>query len=400
MTDTLTFTRTLSATPAQVYFALTDRNALIQWLCNTARLRPRVGGYYFWRWTQGYFTAGEFTAVEANEKLAFTWQGKGEPGSTNVTIELSGDEDGPTTLTLAHSDIGDGDAWADTRRELEIGWNTGLDNLKSILETGLDKRLYDPPILGVFPAGLVSAEQAAENGWDVEGGVRINGTVPSSGAESAGLLGGDVIISINNQPTTGFQTMGPAIAGKKAGDEVEVVYYRDNAKQSVNMPLTPRPVPQTPASHDEFISQLRDIYAQQDQQLDEILAGVSDETAYTAPEEGAWSAVDVLGHMLLVERSVQGNLALQLTGGTIDGFPNQTVMLESFRQAYPTLADYVAAWKNAEAETISLVANLPDEFIARKYDYMNLANNLLNGLPGHTGGHIQQIKQTLESVQN
>ena len=52
-----------------------------------------------------------------------------------------------TTLTL--EDASDSKDWAKMAGEIEKGWNEGLDNLKSVLEMGIDLRFVNRPMLGL-----------------------------------------------------------------------------------------------------------------------------------------------------------------------------------------------------------------------------------------------------------
>jgi hypothetical protein len=47
---------------------------------------------------------------------------------------------------------------------------------------------------------------------------------------------------------------------------------------------------------------------------------------------------------------------------------------------------------------VALVENLPDDLVARKADYLQLASLLLTCLPGHTRAHLGQIQRTVDAV--
>src|SRR5262245_32613657 len=97
----VTVTRTIKATPAQLYGAFTNATALRGWMCNGSQVNATVGGSYFLSWNQGYYVAGEFTGLEKDSRIEMTWQGRGEPGPTNVEILIEIDEDG-TRITITH----------------------------------------------------------------------------------------------------------------------------------------------------------------------------------------------------------------------------------------------------------------------------------------------------------
>ena len=140
--------RTVNAPPAEAYRAFTRAVALREWMCDVATTDVRVGGrLYFW-WNSGYYTSGEFTALEPDKEVAFTWHGRGEPGTTQVQVSFAATEGG-TEVTLTHSGFGAGPEWDEPRQDSEHGWGIGLENLQSVLETGQDLRLVCRPMLGI-----------------------------------------------------------------------------------------------------------------------------------------------------------------------------------------------------------------------------------------------------------
>jgi uncharacterized protein YndB with AHSA1/START domain len=394
-TQTLTFQEIVKAEPKALYYAFTNEAMLNQWLCNDSRINASKDGRLYLYWNQGYYTAGEFTEVEEDKSLAFSWRGKGEPAVSHVTVSLKANGDG-TQVHITHDGLGTSQEWQDTITELTKGWQNGLANLKSALERGLDKRIYDRPLLGVIPTATISEEQAAKLGLPIKGGVRISGILPDTGAAAAGLQAGDIITRIDDTDITGFAAFAPAVAGKEVGSEMEVAFYRDNNKHTVTMPLSPRPAPDVPDNPAEFAEQVQQLYAQLDAQLDELLEGVSDEEASISPAEGEWSIKEILCHLIASERGAQFGIAVQLRGQALTVFPNNPAApTAALLTVYPTLSQLVQLWKQTEAETVALVKNLPPEYASRKVDYLNNGLNLLFGLPGHTQSHYQDMQQVL-----
>jgi len=394
----LTFTQTIHAPPAAVYYAFTHTAAIRGWLCNNAQIDARKDGRLYLHWNQGYYTSGEFTALEPDTSLTFTWRGRGEPTATTVHVSLEAEDD-RTQVTLAHSDIGAHTAWDQIRAELTKRWENGLENLKSVLETGLDKRIHDRPFLGILIEGAVDEKLATKLGVPVTGGVHIGGAVPDTGAQAAGLRADDVIFSLGGVELTGFQSVGTAIDPYKAGDSVEVVFYRGGEKHSAPMELSRRPVPDVPGSPAEFALKLSQVYEQLDAELDAVFEGVSDQQAATPPQEGEWSAIQVLAHLILTERTVQVGIALQTSDRFLDAFPdNSSGLIEAIATTCSSVAEAIAAWKRAEAETVALVERLPQALVARKSVYLQIGHTLLVGLPGHTRGHYAQIQEAIAAI--
>jgi membrane-associated protease RseP (regulator of RpoE activity) len=226
--------------------------------------------------------------------------------------------------------------------------------------------------------------------------MRISGTVPNTGAAVAGLQDGDIITQIDDADITGFADFAPALAGKSLGSELEVVFYRDNQKQTFKIPLLPRPAPSVPETAADFAGQIRQLCDQLDAQLDELLEGVSDEEASIPPAEGEWSIKEILCHLIASERGNQFSIAVQLDGQALTVFPNNPAApTAALLTVYPTLSQLVQLWKRTEAETVALVKNLPSEYVARKVDYLNNGLALLLGNPNHTQSHYRDMQQVL-----
>jgi uncharacterized protein YndB with AHSA1/START domain len=394
----LVLTQAVAAPPEAAYYAFTNEAAIQGWLCDNGQVNARENGRIYLYWNRGYYGCGEFTALEPDTSLAFAWRGKDEPGPTEVHVSLAAEGD-DTLVTVTHSGIGEGEAWQETRGNIEQGWTDGLENLKAVLETGLDKRLFDRPLLGVYPAAVVDEESATELGLPVTTGIRISSAAPGTKAEAAGLQANDVLFSVDGTELTEFRSIGAALADHKVGDTVELVLYRDGARLTMDLALSSRPIPEVPDTAQAFAAKLRETYAELDGELDALLAGVSDKEAATPPAPEKWSVVQVLAHLLATERVFQVGIALQMDDKTLAGFPNNPPgQMAAIIGVNPTLADMVGAWKKAEAETVALVENLPDGLVARKADYIQLGNLLLTGLPGHTRTHLGQIQRTLEAV--
>ncbi|MGD9101826.1 MAG: SRPBCC domain-containing protein [Anaerolineae bacterium] len=396
--EVLTFTQTIDAPPKAVYYTFTNMAAIRGWLCDNAQLDASENGRIYLHWNQeDYYVSGQFTALEPDTSLAFTWHGRGDAAATKVQVALAA-ENGGTQITLTHSGIGTGKEWAETRAELEKGWKNGLENLKAVLETGKDKRIYDRPMLGIFINNFIDEEQAAQLGLPATG-VQIGGTVPGTRAESAGLQADDVITRMHDVEMTSFQSIGQALEAHKPEDSIEVVFYRDGQKHTTSVELSHRPVPDAPDSPADLAARVREVYDQLDAELDAILEGVSDQEAATPPAEGEWSVMQVLAHLILGERTTHLGIAMRINDQLLNAFPgNSPAPMEALSAVYPTLADMVALWKRTEAETVALVARLPEELLARKDAYIQIIEGLVWGIPNHTRGHYAQMRQAIAAV--
>ena len=394
----LTFTQKVEAAPTAVYYALTNGAAMREWLCTNSQVSTRVGGRLYLYWQQGYYASGEFQELVADEKVVYSWQGRMETAVSTVTFTLEPDVDS-TIVNLIHSGLPAGEDAAQMRQGLKEGWEAGMANLKAVLETGLDNRVYERAFLGILISGQITAEQAAEQGIDAEGGIQISGTMAETGAAAAGLQANDIIVDMGGSATKDFRTLQAAMQPYRPGDSIKVTYYRAGERQQTVMNLMTRPVPNVPETPATLADALKNTYAQLDKELDDVLANATEAEADYRPDENSWNVKELLAHLITTERGSQMGAATQVTDGVLDGFPNNpAAWVKSVTAVYPTLAEMVALWKRTEAESVALMANLPEATVARKASYHNIGNGFLNGLPGHTRAHIAEIQTLLAAA--
>lgn len=389
----------VKAAPLQVYLAFTRAMLLRQWLCDFATVLPRPGGRMYLWWNGDFYSAGEYIELEENKTVKFKWQARFEPGPSEVTVSLA-PKDGGTHVSLAHT-VPDGEDWKERAAGFKHEWDRTLPNLASLLETGLDRRIYDRPMLGIQVSDF-SPEIARAAGVPVSEGIRLADTVEGMGAHAAGLRQDDVIVEIGGKPITNdFGTLALALQGKKGGDKVEVVFYRGPEKKTVTMELTRRPVPDVPPEPAELAARVRTRYDQGLKLLEEAFAGVSEAEAAHSPAPGEWSARQTLAHLIHTERGWLINID-DAVGGyerNADDFGgNITAHIDATVTAYGGVAGMMAEMKRLADEVVATLANLPPEFTARKSDYLNVGNTLLNGMLPHTQSHIEQIKAAIASA--
>ncbi len=397
-TQALKFKRTINAPPAEVYRAFTNSTALREWFCDAALADPHKGGRLYLWWNDGHYVSGEYTAVAPDKKAAFLWGGPREPGTTRVTVSLAA-KNGGTVVSVTHAGVGFGKVWAKTLRGIAQGWEEGLENLQSVLETGHDLRFTLRPMLGIS-FGDFNAYEAAKLGVPVAEGVRLDSTLEGMGAHAAGLRKDDVLISLGGKKLTGPQSLPNALRGRRAGDQVPVAFYRGKDKQTVTMELSRRPLPDIPATAAGLAEAVRKIYEQVDAELAQSFVGVSEAEASYRPGPEEWSAKETVSHLLHGERDTQAWIA-ELAGGEerwADTFiGNSLARTRATVAAYPTLPALLEEMKRSEVETTALIAALPAEFVARQSSYWRMAHNLLNGAT-HTHDHMSQIRAAVEAA--
>ncbi len=397
----LEFRCVVSATPAETYRAFTRSVALREWLCDGATTDARVGGRaYFW-WNSGFYASGAFTDLEPERLVAFTWQGKGEPAETRIEVRLGATGDG-TTVTLVHAGLGDGPEWDRMRREATEGWQEGMENLQSVLETGQDLRFTRRPMLGIllndFTAGI-----AAQLGVPVTAGTRVADVVEGMGAQRAGLQKDDVVVSIGGKPATNWPEITTALQGRRAGDTVEVEFYRGAEKLAAHMVLSPRPIPDIPATPQALAEAVQASSIQTASGLTVCFEDVSEEEASRRPAPSEWSALEVVAHFVLAERETQTWITDLINDDErwADRYQNSTnvpARIAALTGMYHGIEAMLELLKRSQAETVGMLALLPPDFVAHKGAYWRLSRDLLAQTVEHLQEHTAQIRSAIAAA--
>ncbi len=393
----LKFKQFVQAPPDEVFSAFSNATALCEWFCNVAQADAHEGGRLYVWWNSGYFASGEYTRLKPFKKVAFTWHGRGEPAATQVKVSLEA-EKGGTRVVLEHRGMSGDKSWQAARQAAQRGWEVGLENLKSVLETGLDLRFVRLPLLGLAGVEAVTPEQGPEWGLpEGKSGLRILDLSPGLGAEAAGLQKDDILTKLAGQKLAGMADLINVVRSHKAGEKVSVQYYRAGEKQRTKMVLSRRPLPEIPATAEELAETTRQINASGLEALKVRLVDASEqETAYKpAPEE--WSAQEVLAHLIANERDTHAWIAGLIEGQEADFIYHihQPARFQATLAAIPTLNGLLGELERLLAETEAMVAGLPPEFVQRKRSYWRLGYNLLQN-PVHFQEHGEQITNSLK----
>lgn len=395
----LKYKRVVNAPASEVYRAFTNATSLREWFCNAAQADAIQGGRLYLWWPSGYYAAGAFTGLTHAKKVAFSWQGRGEPEATQVQVSLAAKADGRTAIGVTHAGIGSGPRWAKARENLDRVWTSGLENLQSVLETGLDMRLSLRPMLGIN-VGEFNAEVASKLGVPVAEGLRLDATLEGMGAHAAGLQKDDVLIQLGGKKLTGFSSLIAALDGRRAGDQVRVVFYRGPEKKTVTMELSRRPLPDLPPTADGLANALRKIHDEIGADLEKCFEDVTEEEASYRPAPGEWSAKETVAHLIAGERDWHFWIAGLATDEEPDTSPgNLSARTISLVKVHPTIPELLAELKESMAESVALVAALPPEFEVRKGSYWLLGYNLLQP-KSHAHDHYKQIQAAIAAARS
>lgn len=383
---------------APVHFAwraFTNSTSLREWLCDVATVEPRPNGRMYLWWNGDFYSSGQYLELEQDKCVKFRWFSSMDPVPTSVTVTVSA-QDGGARVRLEH-EIPEDAAWQGKAESFHQEWAESLENLKSVLETGVDLRIANHPMLGIIP-GDFTEEQAQALGVPVREGLRLDGVVDGMGAQKCGLQRNDVLVEFAGHALRNDATsFAAAIAGKKGGDQIEVSFYRGPERRTVIMELSRRPMPEVPFDPAELEKRARAIYEPALAELEQCFTGVSDTQAMQRPEPGEWSALEVVAHLVAGER-----FNLILLTGLIDGYEPVTdgfgtnihAQVQATVKANPSVDLMLGALRRAVDETLAYVSLLPAEFVANKGSYYRFAAGLLQ--PNfHLTAHAGQIQAAL-----
>src|SRR5205085_6855134 len=142
--------------------------------------------------------------------------------------------------------------------------------------------------------------------------------------------------------------------------------YRGAEKASLTMELSARPVAEAPATAAELAATVGQMYASTDAELGAVLRGIGEAEAAQSPAAGEWSVNEAVAHLILGERDGHAWLEKLVAGDAhaynlTDG--NSRLRLQATARVYGTLAALFEELQRNEAETVAMLAALPDDFV-------------------------------------
>ncbi len=130
--------------------------------------------------------------------------------------------------------------------------NLDEDQIKKIQISMSGEYGADTPLLGVYLADM-TFQDAYEMHFDYNYGVLLTGTVPGGGAQQAGLMKGDIIMKFDGQKARYENQLSTMIKSKKAGDTVDIVFFRNEQIYETQAVLQSRQKPKIDETTGEII---------------------------------------------------------------------------------------------------------------------------------------------------
>lgn len=388
-----------------IYRAFTTSRGIREWLCDVSSTNPTEGGYICLAWRHGFYASGHFTKLEQNRAVSFTWIGRDEPDWTQVDVIITPlKENEVYNVKVNHTGIGTASEWDTARAEINKGWQTGLENLKEVLENGRDLRKMNRPLIGIFPFDFSMYKETAREsmGIPVDNGVMVLNVVPGFGADKAGIQSDDVIVSIDGKKTENIASMYAIIPEYEPGDRISMTVYRGNEQLEFEVDTTPQIFQALPSSSEELAKEIEFNSTKLLEKLEKILAGVSEAEASYSPGPEQWSAKETLVECILHERDIQSWINNLVTDQ--DCFCEEMPIHGLFQiratlTTYPTLDDLMAELRRSFKETVACVAFLDEKFIRKKASYWRVGHELLEKVMGYEE-FFRQIENTIKLAKN
>lgn len=130
--------------------------------------------------------------------------------------------------------------------------NLNKDQIKKIQISMSGEYGVDTPLLGVYLADM-TFQDAYEMHYDYNYGVLLSGTVPGGGAQQAGLMKGDIIMEFGGQKARYEGQLSTMIKSKKAGEAVDIVFFRNEQVYETRAVLQSRQKPKIDETTGEII---------------------------------------------------------------------------------------------------------------------------------------------------
>jgi uncharacterized protein YndB with AHSA1/START domain len=396
--QTVTVTRTIHSPPAEVCRGFTHKTLLRDWLSQESSSDPQKGGHLFLQFPNGRVVTGSYEQINVPNGMRFSWSDSELPAPSVVEIrcEPAGES---TRLTLKHSPRDRTAGLGEAVQGLRAFWEEALENLASMLEKGVDLRLARRPRLGIFMDEF-TPEVAKKLGVPVEEGVHVGATAEGSGARAAGLVKGDVLVSLNGVPLINPNSFEEALSGLKAGDRPQVEYYRGAEVHSTPLELSSFPILELPAGAKELAEQVKELNAKVMEAMRLQLEGLSDEQASTRPAVEEWSAKELVAHFVLCERDYQSWVADMLNDTPVEDAllarPNVPVRLDALIARLGNLEALLDELGLAKAESEALIAAFPESFVRdRKHLFRRAAEWELEWMPEH---YFEEHREQFQAV--
>ncbi len=392
-TGKINITQTIAVQLSHVYQSIATKTGWFEWFAHKGNGAVGKGKVLQTYQESGETTVLLFTQFVPDQLVKFTQIDTETLATSQVEISLEL-VDGVIVVTLSHTGLEESEV--ESQRKL---WEKKLENMKSLLETGKDLRLWNRPFLGVMVDEWVTPEIAAERQLHTEYGMLLSSVFDGKGAQQAGLTKGDTIISLAGKPVKGFSELLEIFETVKAGEAVPVQYVRDDELNATVVTLSPYPVPEVPANAQDLAERLEDFFRKVNSNLDQLLSTQTEPQTLYRPGAGEWNANEILAHLIASNVDIIEWMGTYIAGSDLFPYTSGTPSrIKAILAIYPTMGDLLEAFHRTQKEMIAMVTELPAEIISRKASLARLAMHVSMDISKHIKDHLKQLDATLEKA--
>ncbi len=285
------------------------------------------------------------------------------------------------------------------QEEYQSFWETRLNALKAIFETGRDPRLWERPFLGITVEDWVTPEYAAEHGLTAKYGLHLSDVFEGRGAESAGLRKNDVIVSLAGQQLENYDDLQNLFAQYHAGDTVDISFYHGEELKQSRLTLSAYPVPEVPANAQDLAEKLERFYKQLNKAVEQLLEGKLEAQMEYRPAAREWNAREIIAHLIAYESDSFTWLNSYIAGQEAHIYTaNNPATIKTLTAVYPTMDALLKRFRQSQQELVTLLTEVPSEVVNRKTSMLRLALSYSITIGMHYKEHLNQLKQTLEAA--
>ncbi|WP_010093921.1 SRPBCC domain-containing protein [Ornithinibacillus scapharcae] len=217
----------VQASLEKVWDALTKEEHLNRWYTKEAEVDFRVGGKLFMNHGWGATSEGIITEIEELKRFVL----QSADGDFTTITELENVENGiRVSIEYRASFLAEMDAAS--KENMLFGTGQFLENLKSVYEIGQDNRgnLWRTWI------GIIHSSNS-------EGmGTKISKVMEGSVASQAGLIAGDIILGIDQDEVTGYESFERLLNSKDLDKSVKLTVQRDSEELELDCKVVAYPV--------------------------------------------------------------------------------------------------------------------------------------------------------------
>jgi uncharacterized protein YndB with AHSA1/START domain len=401
----IVFEKLIHAPADLIYRAFTSATAVREWLCHISTSNPEEGGWFNFAWNNGYYASGHFINLVPNGAVSMAWIGKNEPNWTVVEVTINPTDNKDNNLVrMFHKGFGEGEVWDTARQRMVSGWELGLNNLKSTLEDGIDLRIANRPVIGIYPEDVANLNESTQTSLNIpiNYGVLVTEPLPDYGAEKAGIQKNDVIYDIDGKKVENIRSLTILVNTYKPGDQLNVAVYRDQESIVFSVETMAQGLQDVPSSPEELAKALEAKNFTALEALESALSDISETEASFSPGPEEWSAKEVLVHLIHDEREIHrwmNDLVSDQERFYVTWPGDRLFRIRATLTSYPNIDSLIAELRRSLKETIASVAFLDQSFTRRKASYRRLAIELL-GATKHIYEHIEQIKNNIMTARS